>query len=349
MNIHQTPLERPQAQTESHTKPSIVWSQVVLWGVYLLSMLWAVGAIYFDGPLGRDHGNAWMAGIWAVFTGSLLIVTRRRRTRFLIWLIAFLVVLVPWMGIQASNDREWSAEWAKTSWVEFEGAELTFHNVRNFDYPRDGSVRERWESRRYRLSKLSGVDYFQVNFGGDLIAHTMLSFDFGADGRLVLSVETRRESGEPFSKIGGFYKMFELQYLWGDERDLVRVRTNLRDEPVYLYRTRLTAEQALYMLLDSVRETNRLKERPRFYNLITANCTTSLLAQTLELRESPFDIRMLANGRLDQLIYEKNGFISGGRSFNDMRRQAFINEAAKAAHDDAEFSRRIRSGRPGFE
>ena len=65
---------------------------------------------------------------------------------------------------------------------------LTFHNLRNFDYDADGTVTERWESCDFRLSELKGVDYLQDNFGGDLIAHPMLSFDFGADGRLVLSV-----------------------------------------------------------------------------------------------------------------------------------------------------------------
>lgn len=46
---------------------------------------------------------------------------------------------------------------------------------------------------------------------GDLLAHPMLCFDFGEDGRVVLSGETRREVGEPFSAFGGFYKMFVLR------------------------------------------------------------------------------------------------------------------------------------------
>jgi hypothetical protein len=118
---------------------------------------------------------------------------------------------------------------------------------------------------------------------------------------------------------------------------------------VYLYRTALTPEQTLFLLLDSIRETNQLRERPRFYNAISANCTTSLQAQTLELRKAPFDIRMLANGKLDELIYEKGGFRGDGLPFAEMRDRAFINPAAQAAHEDADFSFRIRVGRPGFE
>ncbi len=227
--------------------------------------------------------------------------------------------------------------------------ELSFHSFRSFDYGIDGSVTEHWETRKVHLRNLKGMDYFHVAFGGDLIAHPILSFDFGPDGRIALSVETRRELGEDYSEIGGLYKMFELQYLWGDERDFIRVRTNVHNEPVYLYRTALTPEETLFVLLDSIRETNWLKEQPRLNNVITANCTTSLQAQTLEFRNAPFDIRMLANGRLDELVYEKGGFLGEDLPFAEMRQRAFVNPAAQAAHDDGEFSTRIREDRPGFD
>lgn len=322
---------------------------IIGWLGYLLGTVWAIGAIYYDGPFKADNGNTWLAFGWALLALISLVSIRARWTRALVWLTCFLVVFIPWFQLEPSNNRNWQAEWRQTPWIELNGAELSFHNLRNFDHALDGSFAERWETRSYHLSNLVGVDYLQVNFGGDLIAHPMLSFDFGVEGRLVLSVETRRQIDESFSKLGGLYKMFELQYLWGDERDFVRVRTNIRNEPVYLYRTQLTREETLYVLLDSVRETNLLREQPRFYNLLTANCTTSLLAQTLELRETPFDIRMLANGKLDELIFENDGFPNGHLSFDEMRERVLINESALDAHDDPDFSQRIRSGRPGFE
>jgi hypothetical protein len=322
---------------------------VIRWLFYLLATLWAAGAVYVDGPLGVKSGNVWLAAAWLVIAFGALAIVNAPGKRFLVWLAWFLVVLVPWLGIRPSNDREWKPEWAKTGWADLNGGALTFHNFRNFDYGADGAVTERWETRTVHLRNLEGMDYFHDAFGGDLIAHPILSFDFGPDGRIALSVETRRELGESYSEIGGLYKMFELQYVWGDERDFIRVRTNVRGEPVYLYRTGLTPEQTLFVLLDSVRETNQLKERPRFYNVINANCTTSLLSQTLEFREAPFDIRMLANGRLDELIYEKGGFRGDGLPFAEMRKRAFINHKAQAAYDDPAFSARIREGGPGFE
>ena len=88
----------------------------------------------------------------------------------------------------------------------------------------------------------------------------MLSFDFGVDERIVQSVETRREVGESYSELGGLYKMFELQYLFGPEEDLVRVRTNIRDEPVYFYRLDMGKEAMLETLMQSINALNRLKD-----------------------------------------------------------------------------------------
>jgi hypothetical protein len=322
---------------------------VILWVFYAIATLWAAGALYVDGPLGMNTGNAWLAAGWLAAAIGVLVLLRAPWKRFFLWSALFLAVLVPWLGKAPSNDLDWKPDWAETGWVDLKGGELTFHNFRNFDYGADGSVTERWEARRVHLRNLKGMDYFHVPFGGDLIAHPIISFDFGPDGQVALSVETRREVGEDYSEIGGLYKMFELQYLWGDERDFIRVRTNIRDEPVYLYRTTLTPEETLFVLLDSIRETNWLKDRPRFYNVITANCTTSLQAQTLEFRNAPFDIRMLANGRLDELIYEMGGFVGKGQPFAEMRQRVFINPDAQAAHGAPDFSQRIREGRPGFE
>ena len=114
---------------------------------------------------------------------------------------------------------------------------------------------------------------------------------------------------------------------------------------MYVYRTTLTPSQSFFILMDSVRVTNRLSENPRFYNVITANSATSLMAQSLEFREAPFDIRMLLSGKLDELIHERGGLVDDGLSFPELRQRAFINEVALAAHDDPEFSTIIRQGR----
>jgi hypothetical protein len=320
----------------------------VLLVVIPLASLWAFGAIYFDGPAGPGNSSKVLAIAWAVTTLVLVIRGWGGGRRLTVWLACFAVVLVPWLLIPASNDRDWKAEWAKTPWAEIDGDTITFHNFRNFDYGHDGSVTERWETRTVRLSNLRGVDYFHDAFGGNNWAHPMLSYDFGPDGHILVSIETRREADESFSQLGGLYKMFELQYLFGDERDFIRVRTNIREEPVYLYRMDFPMTKVRDLFLDSVRTLNDLKKRPRWYNVITNNCTTSYWAQTPTERRSPLDIRVLINGELDQLMYERGSFLMDDLPFAELREKAFINEAAQAAHEDPEFSKRIREGRLGF-
>ncbi len=313
-----------------------------------LASLWAFGAIYFDGPAGPGNGSKALAIGWAVVTGALVIRARGLKRRLAIWLACFAVVLVPWLLIPASNDRDWKPDWAETGWCEIDGDVFTFHNFRNFDYDPDGSITERWETRTVRLSNLRGADLFLDAFGGDRWAHPMLSYDFGPDGHILVSIETRREEGESYSEVGGLYKMFELQYLFGDERDFIRVRTNIREEPVYLYRLDFPMEQVRDTFLDSAHTLNALKARPRFYNVITHNCTTSYWSQTPVERQEKLDIRVLINGKLDELAYERGQFVTFGLAFPVLREKALINKAAQAAHDDPEFSKRIREGRPGF-
>jgi len=312
----------------------------------LLTLAWAFGAIYFDGPLQRGSGNLTLAIIWTVITLALLVVIRGGWKRFAIWLTAMAIVVGPWLTIHPSNDRDWKPGWAEVGWAELDGDTVTFHNFRNFDYSVAGDVTERWETKTVHLSNLQGLDYFHVAFGGKLLAHPVFSFELGEDGRVALSIETRREKHEGFSALGGLYKMFELQYLFGDERDLIRMRAS-RGEPIFLYRTNFAKERVLESFLDSVETLNGLKERPRWYNVVTANCTTSVRAQTPVAKRSKFDYRMLVNGMLDELSYERGVFVTGGLPFAELKGMSLINEKAKAAHDLPDFSAAIRDGLPG--
>ena len=53
-----------------------------------------------------------------------------------------------------------------------------------------------------------------------------MSFDFGPEGYVCISVETRMTNGQAYSALAGLYRQFELYYVMGDERDIVRLRTN---------------------------------------------------------------------------------------------------------------------------
>jgi hypothetical protein len=320
------------------------------WLLGAIAALYLFGVIHFDGPLGNpaSTGNLALAWGWAALLAVAMFVVRKPRARLLAFAALAALVVVPWSFKKPSNDRDWRPEFERTGWAEIEGDVITFHNVRNFGWIDADHYTERWETRTHHLSALRGIDYFHDAFGGRRLAHPILSFDFGDEGHLCLSIETRREKTESFSTFGGLYKMFELQYVFGTEEDFIRVRTNIRDEPVYLYRLRAGQTKATEVLMESIAVQNVLREHPRFYNVLTANCTTSLRAQKPAPEREAFDWRMIVNGRLDEYVHEKGAIVDEGMGFEELRPHCLINEAARSAPTGPAFSRAIREGRPGY-
>ncbi len=56
---------------------------------------------------------------------------------------------------------------------------------------------------------------------------------------------------------------------------------------------------------------------------------------------------MLLSGYFPALVYER-GSLYQNLPFETLRRQSLVNERARAADGDANFSRRIREGLPGI-
>jgi hypothetical protein len=117
---------------------------------------------------------------------------------------------------------------------------------------------------------------------------------------------------------------------------------------VYLYRLTLSPEEARRRFLEYLTVLNELHERPRWYNAVFANCTTAIRSQRARSYRSAWDWRMLINGQGDRMLFERGAFVTGGLGFEELRKQAHINEAAGAAHDSPDFWRDIRRGRVGF-
>jgi len=320
---------------------------LILLGFLVLLYFW--GMIWFDGPF-KSGGlwNALLAFLWLGLGVFLMRKRKNRKQRLALCAVAFLVIYIPRSFVQPSNNRDWAPEFAQTGSSTREGDVVTLNNVRNFDYTGDGKQTERWETRTVHLSNLKSMDMFHTTFGAGRIAHPLLSFDFGPDGRICLTVETRREKGEEFSVVGGLYKMFELQYIFATEEDCVRLRASVRDEPVYIYRIDMPLDECRALFLSATEVQNNLAVKPRFYHIIYSNCTTSLRERLPMEQRGEFDIRMLINGLLDEYLYENDKFKTEGLSFPELREKAYINLTAQEAHDSPDFSRIIREGRPGM-
>src|SRR6202040_2363804 len=100
------------------------------------------------------------------------------------------------------------------------------------------------------LDRIRNADLFLSFWGPTHIAHTIVSWEFGDGQYLAISIEARKEKGESYSALRGFFHQYELYYVVADERDLVGLRTNYRGEQVYLYRILSPASLARALLID---------------------------------------------------------------------------------------------------
>jgi len=258
--------------------------------------------------------------------------------------VLFAVVLWRWEAIEPSNDRDWQPETARLAYAEVAGDKVTVHNIRDFQYRTETDFTPAYYDKTFDLARLDSVDLVASYWMGPAIAHVFLSFGFGEE-RLAISIEARKERGEGYSSLQGFFRQYELYYVVADERDVIRVRSNYRRDPpeqVYLYRLRARPEAARRVFLDYVAEINRLKERPEFYNTLTTNCTNAIwLHGRVNPDHLPYSWKILVSGHLPELLYE-NGRLDASLPFAELQRRSLINERAAAADQAADFSARIR-------
>jgi hypothetical protein len=326
----------------------VVWLGHALMGLGCGAVLgWMALAIYFDFSL---LGPPWLRAALGILVpvGAVvaLFLVRPRRWVLAGILGAFIVVLAAWLAIPASNERDWQPDVATLPFAVINGDRVIMHNVRNADYRTETDYTVRLEDRALDLSKLRSLDLFLIHWGSPAIAHTILSWGFEGDQYLAISIEARKAKGQQYSALRGFFRQFELFFVVADERDVVRLRTNVRGEDVYVYRLDVPSADARVLLLRYLQAVNQLRERPQWYNALTENCTTAIqrLAGPGE-RRSWWSWKLFANGYLDELAYDI-GAIDRSMPFSVLKAKSHVNERAKAANDDPQFSVRIRAGLP---
>ena len=163
----------------------------------------------------------------------------------------------------------------------------------------------------------------------------------------MFSVEIRREKHQTFSEIGGFFKEFELVVIAADERDIVRLRTNVRREETYLFRLNLEPAVMRSLFLAYVAEANALVRAPRFYHTITGNCTTRALPHAEAHRGArlPFSYRVLLSGYMPEYFYGVGG-LDQRYPLEELRALGYVSERGRIADESPTFSADIRRGIP---
>lgn len=312
--------------------------------------LWDVGALalspYADGATRAALAAAFALGVPLLGATWL---RRRRGATGAVWLAlggACLLPLLAWsVALQPSNERRWAADQDRLAAATLIGDALTLRNVRNFAWRSATEFDPAWETRRYDLRKLVRAWFVVEPFDGfPGAAHAFLSFEFSGGEFLAVSVEIRKEAGESFSALRGLYRNYELMYVFGDERDLVQLRTEQRRDTVYLYPLRGGAPVARAMLLDVLERARALRTRPEFYHSLANTCLTNVARHANRVRPGvvPFSWHLLLPGHADERALAL-GLIDFEGTIEQARARFRINERARGAAGSADFARRIRA------
>lgn len=303
---------------------------------------WCVLAIRFSNLPGETL-RVVVAGLFGMgWVAAFMLLPRRKRTMW--WFLgAFVVVLAWWWFIPASNDRDWLPEYARMASVEVDGDRVTVRNMRNCDYRSVTDFDVHYEDRTFDLNDLETVDFVCSSWGIKDVVHTLLTFGFRDGEHIVLSIETRREKGEPDSTLRSVFKQYELIYILADECDVFRLRTNFRKENVYVFPTTATPEQARVLFRAVIDKVNDLNQNPGYYNLITQNCTTGLVpfVESIYPTEPRFSWRYLLNANTARMSYE-DGHIASPLSFERTVEVCHVNQYVEDHPECEGYSQRIR-------
>jgi len=320
---------------------------VLLAVAMLLIGAWCSAAAWYRGGV-SEPGRELLAGVILVlvFFAVGCLGTRRRWVALTCYTVAVALFLAWWTTITPANDRVWSPEVDRPVTATIDGDRLVVSNVRNFTWRSDIDFDQRWEQRTYSLSHLTNVDLIMSYWMGEAIAHTIVSFGFDDGSWLAFSIETRKEPGESYSSLAGFFKQYELAIVAADERDIVRVRSNVRGEDVRIYHIRMTPEDRRRLLREYVEEVNNLARTPRFYNTLTANCTTLVFDIVKVIHPGlKMDPRVILSGYLPDYAYDL-GALDTSISFDTLRELSKIHDKALLANAVSNFSAKIREGIP---
>lgn len=324
--------------------------------VLLLITVWGIFALAYQAPAGTRRALlllGWcalaLAAQLAVWLPPRWLQIPQPRWAITAFVLAFAGVLAWWQTLTPSHERLWADDVAHMLHADVDGSEVTLHNVRNFDWRSETDYTARWETRRYNLDDLVSADLILSYWMGPAVAHTLVSFGFSDGQKLVFSVEIRKEDHEQFSGIAGFFRQYETVLVAADERDIVRVRTNVRGEDVYLYRLAIPPPALRTLFLAYLDEARELEREPRFYNTLTSNCTTIVFALARQIAPAlPTDYRLLASGYLAEYARDHNGLVPGV-DFPTLKSLGRITQRALDTGNADDFSRAIRAGVPGTE
>jgi hypothetical protein len=293
--------------------------------------LWTAGAVYYDVCRGIKWGRLVALG-WTIGIVALFVTWQPLWQPFVALLAVTAIFLVWWFGQKPSNNRDWDPCVAVLPSAVREGDAIAIKNIRNFQYRSLDDFTPQYDARTVHLSNLRGADILFFNWGIRWMSHPVLVFDFGTDGRICMSIEVRYRKDQKYSIVRSLYRQQELIFVVADERDVILRRTKWGpSQEALLYHFNVDIEELRTTFLDYITAINSLYDTPRWYHGLCANCTTSFFR--LPSRRCRLDWRVIANGRLDEALYEA-GRLDRSVPFDELRKRARVNAIANGAPED---------------
>ncbi len=272
-----------------------------------------------------------------------------RAVGYVVFPLAFLIIsffMVLQLATEPSNNRNWNDDQAVLPYADINGDLVYVHNIRNFTYATTTEYVKGYYDKTFNLKDIRHVWYVVEPFSGiPGSAHTFLSFEFADNQFVSVSVEIRKEKGESFHPVKGLLNQYELMYVVADERDVVKLRSNYRQDLVYVYPMKADTEKVQKLFIDMMNRVNQLQVHPEFYNTLTNTCTTNIVHHVNSIsphRVPLYNLQVLFPANSDRLAYEL-GLIDTTLSFEEARKRFFINEKALKYADSPDFSVKIRA------
>jgi len=237
------------------------------------------------------------------------------------------------LSLKPPAEQAWAPEFARVPWAGRTDDQVTIHDARSFAYRMEHDFDALRETRTIDLRRVIGADLFLIHRGAPTIAHSIVRFRFADGTYLAASSEARRTATREFSAFRGFFRHFQVSCLVAVERDVLRLRTNYREnEEVYFYRTRLKPADARALLEAYLRWMNPARAEPQWYNALTRNCGTRLT--TFAAQEKIGGIRRwgwrrILAGNGDKMLYQLCDLASDTLPFYALKRQAFTDRVAR--------------------
>lgn len=260
-------------------------------------------------------------------------------------LVALVLGVAALSSLRPSSERDWIPQQAVMPSVMFGIDSVLVRRIRNFSYTSDTAFTPAYYDRIYDLDKLESAWFvltpFYDSWRGP--AHSFVSFGFSDSQFVSISVEARRERGEEYGPIKGMFRRYELMYVVGDERDLIGQRAVFGGYPVYVYPIRGERDRIRQVFVEMLLRADELRDQPEFYNTITNNCTSNVVAHVNDVapRKVPGGLKTILPGYTDDVAH-RLGLIDTDMDLAGARDRFRVNDRAKRYYDDPMFSWRIR-------